>query len=186
MPVATAEDGMRVEADHVYVPPPGVVVNFHHGCLHLIRLEPGEPREFNPITIPFNSFAASLGGDAIGIVLSGTGSNGSLGLKAIKENGGVTFVQGANGTPPQHDGMPASAIAIGAADVIAAVEDLPARLIASQEGRRNPDMLKPLEAQELEAARLAICDILSREVGHDFSLYKDKTVIRRVHVLGLT
>ena len=125
MPIVEATDGCAVEANHVYVPPPGVVVTFEHGCLHLHRLETGEPRELNPISMLFNSLAASLGEDAVGVVLSGTGNDGAIGLKAIKEEGGFTLVQGTDGTGPQHDGMPASAIATGAVDVVAPVERLP-------------------------------------------------------------
>ena len=66
----------------------------------------------------FSSLAEELEEDAVGVILSGTGSDGALGLKAIKEKGGLTLVQGTDGTGPQHDGMPLSAIATGAIDVV--------------------------------------------------------------------
>ena len=85
MRIVVAAEGCLVEPNCVYVPPPGVVVTFQQGRLHLHRLGVDEPRELNPITMLFNSLAAALHEDAIGIVLSGTGSDGALGLKAIKE-----------------------------------------------------------------------------------------------------
>jgi two-component system CheB/CheR fusion protein len=93
MPVLTVSDGIRVEANHVYVPPPsGVVLDFRNGCLHLTGIDPGEPREFSTIAILLNSLAEALGEDSIGIVLSGSGGDGSLGLRAIKEKGGAALV----------------------------------------------------------------------------------------------
>ena len=91
-----------------------------------------EPREINPISMLFSSLAEGLEEDAVGVILSGTGSDGALGLKAIKEKGGLTLVQGTDGTAPQHDGMPLSAIATGAVDVVAAVEAMPSRIMAVQ------------------------------------------------------
>ena len=167
-----------------------MVVTFEHGCLHLHRLETGEPRELNPISMLFNSLAASLGEDAVGVVLSGTGNDGAIGLKAIKEEGGFTLVQGTDGTAPQHDGMPASAIATGAVDVVAPVEALPGHVVAMHSARRSPLALASLPSEQTDASRLAICAVLKRQVGHDFSGYKDKTFLRRVQrrmqVLGLT
>ncbi len=190
MPIVEATDGCLVEANRVYVPPPGLVVTFANGCLHLHRLGTGEPRELSPISMLFNSLAAALHEDAIGIVLSGTGNDGAIGLKAIKEEGGLTLVQGSDGNGPQHDGMPASAIATGAVDIIAPVEALPGHIVAVQKARRRPDELATLPAERTNAARLAICAVLKRHIGHDFSGYKDKTFLRRVQrrmqVLGLT
>jgi two-component system CheB/CheR fusion protein len=189
MPIVEAEDGCRVEPNRVYVPPPGVVVTYQHTRLHLHRLGADEPREFNPINMLFNSLAAALHEDAIGIVLSGTGNDGALGLKAIKAEGGLTLVQGSDGSGPQHEGMPASAIATGAVDIIAPVEALPGHILSVQESRRSGDALVALSPEETTSARLAICTVLNRHLGHDFSNYKDKTFLRRVQrrmqVLGL-
>ena len=114
------------------------------------------------------------------IVLSGTGNDGSLGLKAIKACGGLTLAQGADGSAPQHEGMPASAIATGAVDIIAPVEAMPGHIMAVQEARQSPDELAELSAESTQAAKLAICDVLHRQTGHDFSGYKEKTFLRRV------
>ncbi|MCB8881154.1 PAS domain-containing protein [Acidisoma cellulosilytica] len=190
MPVIEAKDECRLEPNCVYVPPPGVVVIYRGGRLQLHRPETEELREFSPISLLLGSLAEGLKEDAVGVILSGTGSDGALGLKAIKEQGGLTLVQGTDGTGPQHDGMPLAAIATGAVDVIAPVEAMPGRIMAVQLARRKPDSIAALPPDQVDAARLEICAILQRSIGHDFSGYKDKTFLRRVQrrmqVLGLT
>ena len=112
-----------------------------------------------PIDGFFDSLAADLREDAIGIVLSGTGSDGSLGLKAIKECGGLTIAQGSDGAGPEHQGMPAGAIATGVVDLVAPVEAIPAHLLRLS----APDLKSPASEASPEAddaARLAICKIL--------------------------
>ncbi len=187
MPVAEAADQDHVEPNQVYVIPPGCSATFQKGRLHLRPLAPNVPREAAPIDEFFDSLATDLGEDAIGIVLSGTGHDGALGLKAIKARGGMTLAQGSNGTAPQHDGMPHSAIATGAVDMIVPVEDMPRVLLAAQAARHAPQAAA--SAQQTDAARLSICDILRARLGHDFSQYKDKTFLRRVQrrmqVLGI-
>jgi len=188
MPVIEAEDGYALQANCVYVPPSGIMVTFD-GRLHCHRLDANAPRQFHPISTLFSSLAEALEEDAVGVVLSGTGSDGALGLKAIKEKGGLTLVQGTDGSGPQYDGMPLSAIAIGAIDIVAAVEAMPSRIMAVQDARRKTEALA-MSAKTVDTARLTICGILTRTVGHDFSGYKDKTFLRRVQrrmqVLGLT
>ncbi len=190
MPVIEGADGCALQANCVYVPPPGIVVTFRDGRLHHHHAGANEPREINPISMLFSSLAEGLEEDAVGVILSGTGSDGALGLKAIKEKGGLTLAQGADGTGPQHDGMPLSAIATGAIDIVAAVEAMPSRIMAVQVARRKLDGLATLSLEKADAARLAICTILNRTIGHDFGGYKDKTFLRRVQrrmqVLGLT
>ena len=140
MRIVEATDGCLVEPNRIYVPPPGVAVTFEDGRLRLHQLGADEPRELNPVTMLFNSLAASLHEDAIGVVLSGTGNDGALGLKAIKEEGGLTLVQGSDGSGPQHSGMPASAIATGAVDIIAPVEELPGHIIEIREARQKNNL----------------------------------------------
>ena len=178
MPVVEVTEGVHVAVNHVYVPPPGVVVTLKNGHLHL--LEVIGPRESNPISVLFDSLATELGEDAIGVVLSGTGHDGSLGLKAIKENGGLTLAQGTDGTGPMHEGMPSSAIATGAVDVVASVEAMPGHIIAIQRARSRSDQETEVSGAQLEAARQAICAILLQQLDHDFSGYKEKTFVRRV------
>ena len=190
MRIVNVTGGCVVEANCVYVPPAGAVVTLRNGRLYPHSAASDEPREFTPIDVFFNSLGAAIGEDAIGIVLSGTGSDGTLGLKAIKACGGLTLAQGVSGTSPQHDGMPASAIAAGVVDVVIPVKAMPGRIIGMQATRRA--ILKPVEfnGQQADTARLAICASLHRQIGHDFSGYKEKTFLRRVQrrmqVLGLT
>ena len=189
MPVVEATDGCKVEVDTVYVPPPGAIVTFSDGRLHLHRPAQDEAPEPIPISVFFDSLAQALHEDAIGVVLSGTGSDGALGLKAIKTCGGLTLAQGTDGSAPLHGGMPDSAIATGAVDIIASVEDMPRHILVAQQLRRRDAELVGSADAISDADRLAICAILSRELGHDFAGYKDKTFLRRVQrrmqVLGL-
>lgn len=189
MRVTEVAEGCPVEENCVYVPPAGCVITLRNGCLHPERPAVGGPRGPTPIDLFFASLAAALAEDAVGIVLSGTGSDGALGLKAIKARGGLTLAQGADGSAPQHDGMPASAIATGAVDIVASVEAMPAHILSIQAARRAPGEVAALTAEQTDAARFAICDVLHQQLGHDFKGYKDKTFLRRVQrriqVLGL-
>ena len=188
MPVAEAADGDRVKPDQVYVIPPGYVGTMREGALRLRPLAPGVPREATPIDRFFDSLAADLGEDAVGIVLSGTGHDGALGLKAIRARGGLTLAQGTDGTAPQHSGMPHSAIATGAVDLIVPVQDMPSLMVGikTRHDAAGPDT--PL-ALQTDTARLSICKVLFARVGHDFSGNKEATFLRRVQrrmqVLGL-
>ncbi len=194
MRVVEAADGCTVEMNTVYLPPPGVAVNLRDGALHLVTPRAQEPRDATPIDMFFDSLALSLDEDAIGVVLSGTGSDGALGLKAIKACGGLTIAQGSHGgtdgTAPQHHGMPESAIATGAVDIVAPVEAIPAHIMQAQALRVRAVRLASLASQDTRPARLAVCAVLQRQLGHDFSGYKEKTFLRRVQrrmeTLGIT
>ena len=189
MPIVEAADGCALEADTVYVPHAGSIVTFRDGRLHLHQPAKDEPPEPIPISVFFDSLAQALHEDAIGVVLSGTGSDGALGLKAIKTYGGLTLAQGTDGSAPLHGGMPDSAIATGAVDIIASAEDMPRHIIAAQNARQREAELAGSEFVS-DAERLAICAILTRDLGHDFAGYKDKTFVRRVQrrmqVVGLS
>src|SRR5262249_44163526 len=132
---------------------------------------------------PIDSFFAALAEDqgeyAIGIVLSGAGSDGTLGIKAIKEHGGLTLAQATDHSGPRHSSMPESAIASGLVDVAVAVESMPEQLVAYV---RSFDILdKEVDKdEEAEATRRAICAILFDQTGHDFSGYKTRTFYRRI------
>ena len=188
MPVTEATEGERVKPDQVYVIPPGHVGTLRQGRLRLRPLPADVPREPTPIDEFFDSLAADMGEDAIGIVLSGTGHDGALGLKAIRARGGLTLAQGSDGTAPQHTGMPQSAVATGAVDLIVPVQDMPG-LIVGIHARHEAPGPAALSALQTDTARLSICEILRARVGHDFSGYKEATFLRRVQrrmqVLGL-
>src|SRR6266851_964059 len=129
MPVVNARDGEPAEAQHVYVLPPGAILTIREGQLRL-RPASSVDRERTPIDLFFSSLAEDQGEHAIGIVLSGGGTDGTLGLKAIKEKGGLTIAQGSNTSRPRFPEMPASAVPAGFVDLLLPVEDIPERLFA--------------------------------------------------------
>jgi len=173
MPVVDARDGETVEAGHVYVLPPGAILTIREGRLRL-RHTSAADHERAPIDVFFTSLAQDQSEHAIGIVLSGGGSDGTLGLKAIKENGGLTIAQGANVTGPRFSQMPLSAVAAGFVDLVLPVEEMPDRIIAYV---RDWGAFDP---QQPEAALSTIYKLLQTRTGHDFSEYKDRTFQRRV------
>src|SRR5512140_2391568 len=127
MKVTQVKDRTRVQPDCVYVIPPNKDMSILHGVLHL--LEPAAPRGMRlPIDFFFRSLALDQREHSIGVILSGMGSDGTLGLRAIKEAAGVALVQ--EPATAKFDSMPRSAIDAGLADIVAPVEELPGRIIA--------------------------------------------------------
>jgi two-component system, chemotaxis family, CheB/CheR fusion protein len=179
MPVLEATSGVRIEPNRIYVPAPHAVVTLADGRLDVRLPSESNDRLFRPIDSFFDSLGAALGDRAVGIVLSGTGSDGALGLKALKECGGLTIVQGSNGTAPQYGEMPAGAIATGAVDIVSPVEEIPNHLLRVKTAHIA---VPPIEdsASSINKARLAICAILRAQLGHDFSDYRTQTFLRRV------
>ncbi|MGH7029088.1 MAG: chemotaxis protein CheB, partial [Stellaceae bacterium] len=173
MPVGNARDGEEVQAQHVYVLPASAILTIRDGRLRLRRTGPAE-RERAPIDVFFSSLAEDRGEHAIGVVLSGGGSDGTLGLKAIKENGGLTVAQGTNATGPRFNDMPASAVAAGFVDLVMPVEDIPRRILAyvrdwgAVQREKSDDQLPRIHG------------LLRTRTGHDFSDYKERTFERRV------
>ncbi len=184
--VETAVDGDTLQADHVYVVPAGCIPTIVGGRV-VLTPDDGPDREPRSINALFSSLAADARDRAIAVVLSGFGSDGTLGVRAVKEQGGLTVAQGSNGTSPGHTGMPDSAVASGLVDMVVPAEFIPAKLA---EYARSFDTLSGLtaapgerpEAEEtrIGTARLAICEILRRTTGHDFAGYKERTFLRRV------
>ena len=180
MRVLEGQDGTLLEPNCVYVPPPHTIVTVRDG-----RLGVAEPAELKvqiprPIDSFFDSLGSALGDQAVGIVLSGTGSDGALGLKAIKECGGLTIAQGSDGSAPQYGEMPAGAIATGSVDLVAPIEEIPGHLLRIRGIPRTVFDSEDNSVLAVDAARLKICAILRAQVGHDFSGYRDKTFLRRV------
>lgn len=186
LPVMTAVDGVLLAADEVQVVPPAVLATVSGG--HLV-LSPSPHTTHDPrsVDVLFASLARDFNDRAVGVVLSGFGSDGTIGIKAIKEHGGLTVAQGSNGTRPGHSGMPDSAIAGGLVDMVVPSEFIPAKLAEYAQSldtlaglTADPAKGSPEEQQPIGAARAAICEILLREVGHDFAGYKHQTFMRRV------
>jgi chemotaxis methyl-accepting protein methylase len=177
MPVVQAKDRMKVEPDRVYVIPPNKDMSILHGVLHL--LAPVAPRGLRlPIDFFFRALADDRQERSIGVILSGMGSDGTLGLRAIKEKAGMVFVQSL--TSAKFNSMPKSAIDAGLADVIAPVEELPGRIIACL--KHAPHASKPELPMEgkTRSDLEKIIILLRAQTGHDFSMYKKSTINRRI------
>lgn len=179
MPVRIIEDGDYLVADHVHLIPPGVMLHLDGTQL---RLTPKTPRAFQlPIDRFFQSLASEFGAGAVGVVLSGTGSDGTRGAGAINEAGGLLLAQ--DPTTARFDGMPRSVIASGLVDAVLPIEALAARLTAHL--RAQPvNLLARAPADEPADARdltlVAILRMLSHTGGIDFGAYKPATVTRRI------
>jgi two-component system, chemotaxis family, CheB/CheR fusion protein len=173
MPVLEARDGERVEAEHVYVLPPGAILTIRGGRLQLRRTGAAE-RQRAPIDVFFNSLAEDQAEHAIGVVLSGGGTDGTLGLKAIKEHGGLTIAQGSNVTRPRFAEMPLSAVASGFVDLELPVENIAERIIAYVRNWGAFDLERP------GGALAKIHALLRTRTGHDFGEYKERSFRRRV------
>ncbi|KGQ18492.1 Chemotaxis protein methyltransferase CheR [Lysobacter dokdonensis DS-58] len=134
VPVQEATDGTAVQPGHIYVIPPDATLTIHEGLLQLSK--PAPPRQYRwPIDSFFESLAEDQGENAVGIVLSGAGSDGARGLRAIKERGGLALAQ-ASIDHVAMAGMPASAAATGMVDDVLPVDRMPARLVAHFEHLR--------------------------------------------------
>ncbi|MBT0652869.1 chemotaxis protein CheB [Geomobilimonas luticola] len=177
MHVMPVKDRIRVKPDCVYVIPPNRDMSILHGTLHLF--EAAEPRG---LRLPIDHFFRSLADDckerSIGVILSGMGSDGTLGLRAIKEKGGLTLVQDPGSA--KFNGMPNSAISFGLADIVARAEDIPGKIL---DYLQHTPMTAPPKAK-LEDKELSALDkiviLLRSESGNDFSLYKKSTLYRRI------
>ncbi|HUB44859.1 MAG TPA: CheR family methyltransferase [Acetobacteraceae bacterium] len=184
LPVAQIENDTEIEADHVYVIPPNASLSIANGRLSLAPLT-GTRAHPNVIDEFFTSLAHDRGERAACVILSGTGSDGTLGLRAVKENGGLTVAQ----ADAEYDGMMRSAVATGLVDFMLRPEEIPASLIAYfREATRvhegdEEEAIRPETPRQLEQ----ITTLLRAQTGHDFSNYKERTIIRRVrrrmHVL---
>jgi two-component system CheB/CheR fusion protein len=178
MSVFQVVDGMVVQPNCAYIIPPGRDMAFLNGSLQL--LEPSEPRgQRLPIDFFFRSLALDQHERAIGIVLSGTGSDGTMGVRAIKGEGGMVMVQ--NTASTEFDGMPRSAIATGLVDYELPPAEMPAQLIAyAAHTFGKLPRVTTLPAPKVENALKKIFILLRAQTGHDFSLYKPSTIHRRI------
>jgi two-component system CheB/CheR fusion protein len=176
MKVFQATDQLRVNPNCVYVIPPNKSLSLLNGDLHLF--DPVETRGLRlPVDIFFRSLALDRQEKSIGIILSGMGSDGSLGLKAIKEKNGIVAVQ--DPASAKFDGMPRSAIEAVIADIVAPAEELPVRLIDFL--KIVPPIKPGPDLDDKYKSNLDKIIILLREqTGHDFSSYKKNTLFRRI------
>jgi two-component system, chemotaxis family, CheB/CheR fusion protein len=174
VPVTQVTGTTTVERDHVYVIPPGqdLTMQGREICVQ----DRGDDPQHAPVDLFLRTLAVASGADAIGVVLSGTGTDGAAGTRSIKEHGGITVAQSPEDA--EFDGMPASAIATGQIDLVSPSALIPAELLRL---RRMPSPLH-IEAppEDSEAQLTRIFDVLQEKTGHDFSPYKRSTVLRRL------
>jgi two-component system CheB/CheR fusion protein len=178
MPVTQIDDGTTLEPNHVYLNPPGKNVAVFNSRLHL--LEPVRTSAINmPVDFFFRSLSEDQGEKAIGIILSGTASDGTLGVKAVKGEGGMVMVQ--QPETAKYDGMPRSAIETGLVDFILPVEKMPETLIHYAqhpflESLAKVKLSDPPVRNQIEK----IFALIRSATGHDFSHYKPSTIARRI------
>ncbi len=176
MPVRQAEDGVRALPNHVYIIPPSSALTLEKG---LLRVTPADALARSFIDGFFRSLALDQGERAVGIILSGAGSDGTAGMRAIKENGGLTLAQAPE--TAKYDSMPQSVIAAGLADFALPIEEMPGRLQAHARSLADRERATDVDLDQQVTAHLGpICDILARQTGDDFRQYKPGTLLRRI------
>ena len=177
MEVVQAYENISVESGFVYVIPPNKNMSIKNNVLHLFDyIEPHNR------WLPIDFFLRSLANDkkerSIGVILSGMGSDGTAGLREIKEKGGYVFIQ--KPSSAKFDDMPRSAIEAGLADVITTVETMPSKIISYLEHKPNMVMTDKYSAVKLMGYFDNIIAMLRSHTGHDFSSYKKNTIQRRI------
>jgi two-component system CheB/CheR fusion protein len=178
MTIQQATDGTPIACDHVYVIPPGMYLSVASGALRL-----SQPKAQHGARLPFDfllhAMAEDYGKRAVCVVLSGTGGDGSAGLKSVKEKGGLVIAQDPDDA--SYDGMPKSAIATGAVDLVLPIDKIPAAL--ADYGRRIAPARGRFSQQakgELGDRLPEIIELLRTKTAHDFTLYKSGTLQRRI------
>ncbi len=178
MPVLQATDGMAIERDHFYVIPPGTYLSVGDGALHL-----SEPQARHGARLPFDfllhSLAEAYGVRAIGVILSGTGADGSRGLKSMKEQSGLVIAQDPD--EAGFDGMPRSAIMTGGVDLVLPVGNIPDALIQYDRRIALTQALPRVAPQEsANDFVFKVIELLRNKTSYDFTLYKQGTLERRI------
>ncbi len=176
LPVILIEEATRVEPNKIYVIPPNTTLTIEDAVLHLTQLS--EPRG---LRTPIDTFLVSLAQDqaenAACVILSGSGSDGTMGVRAIKEHGGLTLAQ----TDAEYDSMMRSALATGLVDVMVSAHDMPGKLTDYFRHLSAVAHKRPASALRDIADRLPQIYVLLRgRTGHDFAGYKDTTLVRRI------
>ncbi|MCF8031387.1 MAG: PAS domain-containing protein [Desulfohalobiaceae bacterium] len=174
VPVEMAADGVAVQPDHIYVIPPHKEISLYSGVIQL--LDPVDGKISLPIDFFFRSLALDRGNRAVAIILSGTGSDGTVGLKEVKAAEGLVLVQ--SEASAKHDGMPRSAANTGLADMILSPEQMPEQIVRYF-GFSGPAM-ESLDRKDRDWLP-KIFALLRVQVGHDFSAYKESTLLRRIN-----
>ncbi|PWT99281.1 MAG: hypothetical protein C5B52_10875 [Bacteroidetes bacterium] len=179
MPVLQVTERTNIEPDHVYVVPPNQHLTMNDGFILVSPNTQIEERRA-PVDIFFRTLAEEHGSRAIAIILSGTGANGSMGLKRVKEKGGATFVQ--NPREAEFNEMPRNAIATGLVDEVLNVVDIPAKIVAYKNSLGKVQISEDAEKrpQDQQQALRELFTEIRLKTGHDFSNYKRPTLLRRI------
>jgi two-component system CheB/CheR fusion protein len=200
MPVTQVTEPVKVKPNHIYVIPPNHQLTFEESTLHLVPPQQAMGRRVT-IDLFFRTLAQAYGQRAVGVILSGSDTDGVIGLKHVRAQGGVTIAQHPN--EAEHESMPATAISTGMVDWVLPVADMPSKLMEFVQNEHrmklppeDPEAADP-EAKDPEAPggetiseithadtdELALRDVLAylrAQTGHDFSHYKRATLLRRV------
>lgn len=180
MPVVEVREGMLVEPDHVYIMPPNHSLAILHGVLHLMP-RPDERGKHLPIDDFMRTLADDRQNNAVGVILSGTASDGTLGMQAIKAAGGITFAQSEDSA--EYSGMPHSVIAAGHVDFVVTPEEIARELARIA---HHPYLLHELPGIRQEVMAEGgenlnkIFVLLRSRTGNDFTYYKHSTIRRRI------
>ncbi len=180
LPVSEAVEGVRLEANHLYVVPPNVQMELVDGHLHL-GPRPEDRTQYTPIDFFFRSLARTLQNHAIGVVLSGTASDGSAGVREIKSMGGITVAQ--DPSTAKYDGMPRSAIATQMIDLVLSPRDIATKLVQIAKHPYPPPPpagTRHIEPTITEEQLERVLALLLPACGVDFMHYKTPTIIRRL------
>ncbi|MDO8848456.1 MAG: chemotaxis protein CheB [Coriobacteriia bacterium] len=179
MPVAEATHAMRVEPDHIYVMPPDVSIRVLNGAF-VLEKRPKPPTQVLPIDVLLRSLAEECENKAVGVVLSGTGSDGTLGLAAVKAAGGLTIAQ--EPSTAEYDGMPQAAIGAGAADAVLDPEHIAEELVRLGQHPGLRESRPRNEAAEVvdEESLGKILSLVRETTGLDLRSYRRTTLVRRI------
>jgi two-component system CheB/CheR fusion protein len=177
LPVIAIKDHLKLEPGVISIVPPNFDVTVEDGALRLTKAG-SQTRPKPSVDTLFQSLAKVYGRKAVGIILSGTGSDGTEGIRAIKENGGITIVQDSDSA--KYDGMPKSAVETGLVDAVIPPAKIGSELLSilevHEKGVALPPELKALDKSDFNK----IISYIKQEVGTDFSQYKISTIQRRI------
>ncbi len=183
LPVSSAKDGQTVEPGHIYIIPPNKEITLYKGEIQLLDML--KKRMSHPIDIFLRSLAQDQGKQAAAVILSGTGTDGSLGIKEINANEGVVLVQSEESSG--YDGMPRSAISTGLVDVVLPPDEMPKKLFEyfshtkTLPARKSSTTTTTTTTEKEQKWLNKIFAILRTQIGHDFSSYKVNTILRRIN-----
>ena len=179
IPVTQVTERVKIEPDHVYVIPPNQTLAMRDGHLALSAMSGSEARR-SPVDLFFRTLAETNQAHAVSVILSGTGANGSMGVKRIKEHGGVAIAQ--DPREAEYNDMPTNAIATGLVDYILPVAEMPAKILSYKEyfgALRIPAEPRERRPSDEEALNNIFAQ-MKLNTGHDFSNYKRTTMVRRI------